>query len=132
VPLESHRGYHVTFKGAKAPVTRSVVLTDRRIFATPMEEGFRVGGMLELGGVDRPPNYDHSKRLARLARETFGHTLDTEQSFWMGHRPCLPDSVPRIGPVDGRPGMWLAIGHGHLGLTGSINTALRLAPQVLA
>src|SRR5207237_4263176 len=63
LPLEAHRGYHVTFKGARAPVTRTVVLTDRRIYATPMEEGFRVGGMVEFGGVERPPNYEYCALL---------------------------------------------------------------------
>ena len=46
---------------------------------------------------------------------------------WMGHRPCFPDTLPRVGPAEGRPGLWLAFGHGHLGLTDSANTARLLA-----
>jgi D-amino-acid dehydrogenase len=49
----------------------------------------------------------------------------------MGHRPCMPDSVPVIGPAAGRPGLWLAVGHGHLGLTDSINTAQSIASGML-
>ena len=52
-------------------------------------------------------------------------------AFWMGHRPCTPDSIPLIGPVASRKGLWLATGHGHLGLTGAINTALALADAIL-
>lgn len=132
IPLESQRGYHVTFKGVHSVVSRTVVFTDRRTFAAPMEEGLRIGGMVEFGGVAREPNYARSALLARFARETFGSLPQAEESHWMGHRPCMPDSVPRIGPVEGIPGMWLAVGHGHLGLTDSINTALQLAPQVMA
>ena len=49
----------------------------------------------------------------------------------MGHRPCLPDSVPVIGPARRVPGLWFAFGHGHLGLTGSAPTAQLLAPAIL-
>jgi D-amino-acid dehydrogenase len=35
----------------------------------------------------------------------------------MGFRPSMPDSLPVISRVPGRPGTLLAFGHGHLGLT---------------
>jgi D-amino-acid dehydrogenase len=44
----------------------------------------------------------------------------------------MPDSMPVIGPAAGWPGLWLAVGHGHLGLTDSINTAQRIADGMLA
>jgi D-amino-acid dehydrogenase len=53
------------------------------------------------------------------------------KGFWMGHRPCLPDSVPVLGPSARIPGLWFAFGHGHLGLTGSAPTAAMLAPAIL-
>jgi D-amino-acid dehydrogenase len=39
----------------------------------------------------------------------------------------MPDSVPVIGPVPRRPGLFVAVGHGHLGLTDSPHTAERIA-----
>ena len=36
---------------------------------------------------------------------------------WMGRRPCLPDMLPAIGPVPGKPGLWADFGHHHLGFT---------------
>ena len=35
----------------------------------------------------------------------------------MGFRPSFPDSLPVLGPVPARPGLHLAFGHGHYGLT---------------
>ena len=61
--------------------------------------------------------------LERIATETFDGLDGLDATHWMGHRPCMPDSVPVIGAAAGRPGLWLAVGHGHLGLTDSINTA---------
>ena len=129
--LESQRGYHVQFQGGHGTVSRTVVLADRKIFVTPMEEGLRVGGTVEIGGLERPPDPRRAAILERIARETFEGLDDLQATQWMGHRPCMPDSVPVIGPAAGRPGLWLAVGHGHLGLTDSINTAQSIASGLL-
>ncbi len=131
IPLESQRGYHTTFKGVRAPVSRTVVLTDHKIFATPMEEGLRVGGTVEIAGLLRAPDMRRAERLAGIARDAIAGLDGAEESRWMGHRPCLPDSLPRVGPVQDRPGLWLAFGHGHLGLTDSANSARWLRAQLL-
>jgi D-amino-acid dehydrogenase len=132
LPLESQRGYHVTFRGTEAPVSRVVVLADRKAFVTPMEGGFRIAGTVEFGGLGRPANPRRSQLLARFARESFSDLAPAaEERHWMGHRPCTPDSIPLIGPVASRKGLWLATGHGHLGLTGAINTALALADAII-
>lgn len=130
IPLESQRGYHVQFKSAERLVSRTVVLADRKIFVTPMEGGLRVGGTVEIAGLKRPPDMRRAAILERIARETFTDLADAPATTWMGHRPCMPDSVPVIGEVPGKPGLWLAVGHGHLGLTDSVNTASRLAEQM--
>ncbi|VTU26471.1 NAD(P)/FAD-dependent oxidoreductase [Variovorax sp. RA8] len=129
--LESQRGYHVQFQGGRGTVSRTVVLADRKIFVTPMEEGLRVGGTVEIGGLERPPDPRRGAILERIARETFEGLDGLQATQWMGHRPCMPDSVPVIGPAAGRPGLWLAVGHGHLGLTDSINTAQSIASGML-
>ena len=131
VPLESQRGYHLQFHGARETVSRTVVLADRKVFVTPMEDGLRVGGTVEIGGLAAPPDPRRSALLGRIARETFTGLEEVPTTEWMGHRPCMPDSVPVIGPAPGRPGLWLAVGHGHLGLTDSLNTAQRIAEAML-
>lgn len=130
IPLESQRGYHVQFEGAERLVSRTVVLADRKIFVTPMEGGLRVGGTVEIAGLKRPPDMRRAAVLERIARETFADLADVPATTWMGHRPCMPDSVPVIGEVPGKPGLWLAVGHGHLGLTDSVNTASCLADRM--
>ena len=131
LPLESQRGYHVTFTGTESPVSRVVVLADRKAFVTPMEAGFRIAGTVEFGGLSRPANPKRSALLARLARESFLDLPPAQEKHWMGHRPCTPDSLPLVGPVASRTGLWLASGHGHLGLTGAVNSALALADAIL-
>jgi D-amino-acid dehydrogenase len=129
--LESQRGYHVQFQGGPKVVSRTVVLADRKVFVTPMEDGIRVGGTVEIGGLSRPPNQKRAELLARIAGETFAELDHVESTQWMGHRPCMPDTVPVVGAAPGNPGLWIATGHGHLGMTDSISTAERIADGVL-
>jgi D-amino-acid dehydrogenase len=131
VQLESQRGYHVTWLEGRSPVSRTVVLADHKIFVTPMEEGLRVGGTVEIAGLERPPDPTRYAQLEAAATAAFGPLRGTP-SQWMGHRPCTPDSRPLIGAAPGVPGVWLATGHGHLGLTQSVTTAARIADAVLA
>lgn len=129
--LESQRGYHVQFQGGPQVVSRTVVLADRKVFVTPMEDGIRAGGTVEIGGLSRPPNPKRAELLAGIARETFPGLDHLESTQWMGHRPCMPDTVPVVGPAPRHAGLWIATGHGHLGMTDSISTAERIADGVL-
>lgn len=129
--LETQRGYHLQFEGGRDVVSRTVVLADRKVFVTPMEQGLRVGGTVEIAGLQAPPDERRAAVLGRIARENFRGLADLPTRSWMGHRPCMPDSVPVVGPAPRHPGLWLATGHGHLGLTDSLNTAQRIADALL-
>lgn len=131
LPVESQRGYHVQFAGAQSAVSRTVVLADRKVFITPMEEGLRVGGTVEFAGLAAPPNPRRAAVLHRIACECVAGLEDMESQTWMGHRPCMPDSMPVVGPAKAHRGLWLAVGHGHLGLTDSLSTAQRISDGIL-
>lgn len=129
-PLESQRGYHAMFEGARAPTSRIVVLADRKAFTTPMETGFRIAGTVEIGGTSAPPDPRRSAVLERIARETFPALAGAKVTTWMGHRPCMPDSLPWVGPARGRAGLHFAFGHGHLGVTDAPGTARRIVAAI--
>ena len=132
VPLETQRGYHVMLPEAGITLHRPVVPADRKVFVTPMEHGLRVAGTVEFGGLEAPPTPRRAELLLRDLRNVFPQArTEGAQGIWMGHRPCLPDSLPVIGPVRRWPGLWCAFGHGHLGLTGSAPTGAVLARAML-
>ncbi|HEY8605931.1 MAG TPA: FAD-dependent oxidoreductase [Noviherbaspirillum sp.] len=131
VPLESQRGYHLHVAQPGLSLSRPVVLADRKVFVAPMETGMRISGTVEFGGLAMPPTPRRAALLGEAAREGLpGLRLDPQPAHWMGHRPCLPDSLPVLGPVAGQPGLWCAFGHGHLGVTGSANTGKWIAGAV--
>jgi D-amino-acid dehydrogenase len=128
VPLETQRGYHLSIPEPGLSVSRVVVLADRKVFITPMEDGLRVAGTVEYGGLTRAPNAQRAALLGDHAKAGLRQlNLSNGANTWMGHRPCLPDSMPVIGEVPSQPGLWTAFGHGHLGLTGSAPTGKLLA-----
>lgn len=129
-PLESQRGYHVTFAGVAPPTSRVVVLADRKAFTTPMQPGWRIAGTVEIAGTAAGPDPRRAAVLERVARETFPSLAGATISTWMGHRPCMPDSLPWIGPAPGHPGLHFAFGHGHLGLTDAPATAGRIVEGI--
>ena len=128
IPLESQRGYHITLEGTGVEIRRPVVPADRKVFITPQESGLRVGGTVEFAGLEAPPNQARADLLLEDLAAVFPQArLAGPRSDWMGHRPCLPDSLPVIGESPAHRGLWLAFGHGHLGLTGAAVTGDVLA-----
>lgn len=123
VPLETERGYNTTLPPDAFPLRVQVTFGGHGFVVSRLASGIRVGGAVELGGLDLPPNWARADAmLTKAARFLPG--LKTEGGRqWMGFRPSLPDSLPAIGPLPGRPEVVCAFGHGHLGLTQSAGTA---------
>jgi glycine/D-amino acid oxidase-like deaminating enzyme len=132
IPLESQRGYHLDLKAADVSLSCPVVPADRKVFITPMETGLRVAGTVEFAGLQAPPNQKRARMLLGDLTAVFPHLKNAEVGeIWMGHRPCLPDSLPVLGPSAAWRGLWFAFGHGHLGLTGAAVTGDVLARAIL-
>jgi D-amino-acid dehydrogenase len=118
LPMAVKRGYHRHFKAqGNATLLRPVLDADAGYLITPMEQGLRITSGAEIAPRDAPATPVQFDRLLPRARELFplGPAVDGEPR--KGARPCFPDSRPVIGRAPGLPGMWLAIGHAHWGLT---------------
>ena len=118
VPLEAERGYHVMLPTPNVSLTTTLSNKSRSFGVTPMEQGLRVAGTVEIAGLDAPPDERRAKALLVNVRTMFPDVNTDGHRFWMGLRPSTPDSLPIVGEVAGRPGLFLAVGHGHFGMTG--------------
>src|SRR4029078_11103451 len=94
-----------------------VVLGKGNSVVTPMEDGLRIAGTVELAGLAAPPDYRRADALLDKARRLLPGLAGTKVERWMEHRPSLPDSMPVIGRAPGAINAWFAFGHGHVGLT---------------
>lgn len=131
VPLETERGYNTTLPAQDFQLQRQLYFNDHAFVVTPLAEGIRVGGAVELGGLELAPNYRRSKALLAKASR-FLPELKTEGGReWMGFRPSMPDCLPVIGRSSASSSILYAFGHGHLGLTQSAATG-RLVSDLAA
>jgi D-amino-acid dehydrogenase len=118
LPMAVKRGYHRHFRAqGNATLTRPVVDVDYGYLITPMEQGIRLTTGAEFAARDAPPTPVQFDRLMPQAHELFPLGARADDQTWLGSRPCFPDSRPVIGRAPGLPGLWLAIGHAHWGLT---------------
>ncbi len=117
IPLDTERGYHIHFKGCDHLVSRPVVFQNRGFGMTPMEQGLRVVGTVEFGGLDNPISKSRIKNLIDNAKYLLDGLPDHHEDEWLGFRPTLPDYLPVIGPSKNYKNVFYSFGHHHLGWT---------------
>ncbi|TEA79015.1 NAD(P)/FAD-dependent oxidoreductase [Allopusillimonas ginsengisoli] len=128
IPLETERGYHVSFDSSALDLPMPVMHKEHAFGVTPMGESIRVAGFVEIAGLDAEPDMSREAALVAHAKRLFP-ALDTSRKdrFWLGFRPSTPDSLPILGGLDNMPGLFLGFGHGHTGITGAPVSAEILA-----
>lgn len=130
LPLESERGYHVTLGDPGVRVRHTIMETERKFVATPMEMGLRFAGTVELAEVDAAPDYRRAETILRGAERMFPGLRTAPHTRWMGRRPSLPDGLPVIGASPRQSNLFLAFGHAHTGMIGAPNTGRLVAGMV--
>jgi D-hydroxyproline dehydrogenase len=116
IPLDTERGYHVHFKGYDHLLSRPVIFLNRGFGITPMEQGLRVVGTVEFGGLENPPSKKRILNLINNAKYLFPE-LKEHYDEWLGFRPTLPDFLPVLGPSKNHKNLFYSFGHHHLGWT---------------
>ena len=116
IPLDTERGYHVHFKNCDHLLNRPVIFSNRGFGITPMEQGLRVVGTVEFGGLKNPLSKSRIKNLINNAKYMLGD-LPEHEDEWLGFRPTLPDFLPVMGPSKNHKNVFYCFGHHHLGWT---------------
>ena len=116
IPLDTERGYHVHFKGMDHLIKRPVIFLDRGFGMTPMNQGLRAVGTVELGGTKNPLSKKRINYIVNCAKELLPQ-LEKHEDEWLGFRPTLPDFLPVLGPSKKNKNIIYAFGHQHLGWT---------------
>ncbi len=119
IPLDTERGYHIHFKNYSKLLSRPVVWADRGFGITPMEQGLRVVGTVEFGGLENPLSKSRIKNLILNAKDMLNGLPESEDhdDEWLGFRPTLPDFLPVIGKSKNYNNVYYSFGHHHLGWT---------------
>ena len=134
VPLETERGYHAMLRAPEVMPRVPTSDAEGKFVATPMAEGLRFAGTVELAGLQAEPDWRRARILLRQASKLFPALAqnypEDRYTVWMGHRPSLPDSLPVLGRSSRSRDVFYAFGHGHVGMTGGPYTGRVIADLV--
>jgi D-amino-acid dehydrogenase len=129
-PLVAERGYHVMLAPDNVRFELPVSPAGRGFFITPMQEGLRLAGTVELAAPHQPPSWHRADLLVRHLKDIFPGVGGEERSRWIGERPTLPDFRPAIGRAPRLANVYCGYGHQHVGLTLATATARLIARQM--
>jgi D-amino-acid dehydrogenase len=133
--MQPARGYSVTLAGTGTPPRHALYLAEARIGLSPYVDAVRVAGVFELGAKSTTAPAAAGEALLAAARPYLAGWRPDPQgaalATWAGLRPMTADGLPVIGELPGRPGLFVAAGHGMLGVTLAPATAALLAPLIL-
>jgi glycine/D-amino acid oxidase-like deaminating enzyme len=116
IRLDTERGYHVLFPDAGHLLSAPTCYPEHGFYMTPLSEGLRVAGTVELGGLGQPTRPVRTNTISEVAKMLLPG-LSRHDREWLGFRPSMPDSLPVIGPSPRDRRIIYAFGHGHIGLT---------------
>jgi D-amino-acid dehydrogenase len=129
--MQPGKGYSITYSRPALVPRRPLVLRERSVCVTSWGSGYRLGSTMEFSGFDDTLNARRLGALERGASEYLHHPVGPEvRERWFGWRPMCVDDVPIIGCVPGREGLWLATGHGMMGVGMSAATGQLVADLV--
>jgi D-amino-acid dehydrogenase len=132
-PMEAAKGYSITAKSSGTLPRHALYLSEGKVGTSTFGESLRIAGIFDLTGIDETLK---RKRIDAIVRWAAAFLKDWEpeeiELEWAGLRPYPSDGLPVIGPVPGRRGgLYVATGHGRMGITLGPITGKLLAQVVL-
>ena len=132
LPIEAGKGYSITVANPSAVPSRAVYLYEMRVGISPFAGAARLGGTMELSGLNQlivPSRVAAIRRAA--ARYLPGSEKGDAETEWTGMRPLTPDGLPAIGRAPGFDNLYVAAGHAMLGITLAPVTGAAIAEEIL-
>ncbi|TYT25250.1 FAD-dependent oxidoreductase [Luteimonas viscosa] len=129
--MQPGKGYSITYSRPGLVPKRPMTLHERKVCVTVWEDGFRLGSTMEFSGHDTSLNRRRLDALERGAAEYLHEPVGpVRREEWYGWRPLSWDDMPILGPAPGQPHLWLATGHGMLGVSMSPASGRLLAELI--
>lgn len=132
VPMEAAKGYSVTARGRGTPPRHAYYLAEAKVGCSTYGDAVRIAGVFDLTGLDLTLRRRRVDAITQSAAAYFRDWQPEEVELeWAGLRPYPPDGLPVVGAVPGRERLYVATGHGRLGITLAPATGELLAGVIL-
>ncbi len=117
IPIQPAKGYSITFYEPNFSPSIPLMLSEVRVAVTPLDGRLRLGGTLELAGLDLSINQRRVEAIRRGASQYLPQIEAKREEVWRGLRPCTPDGLPILGRFQKLDNLVIASGHGILGVS---------------
>lgn len=134
IPIQAGKGYSLTLPQPRQLPQICSILTEARVAVTPMDGALRVGGTMEIAGLNEDINPARVRGIVDSFCKYFpGFRAEDFAGIppWRGLRPCSPDGLPYVGRTRKFSNLSLATGHAMLGMTLGPVTG-KLTAEILA
>lgn len=120
LPMQAGKGYSLTLHAPRQLPSLCSICTEARLAVTPMDGALRVGGTMELAGLDESIT---ARRVLGITKAFPAYFPDFKADDflnvkpWSGLRPVSPDGMPYLGRTKKWKNVTVATGHAMMGLS---------------
>lgn len=120
LPMQAGKGYSLTLKEPRQLPSICAIFTEARVAVTPMNGALRVGGTMEITGLNDKIAPRRIRGIIRAVPKYYPEFSESDFESvepWFGQRPCSPDGLPYLGRTDTLKNVIVATGHAMMGLS---------------
>lgn len=120
LPMQPGKGYSLTLEASRILPDLCSIGVEGRIAITPMGHRLRVGGTLELSGLNHKIEPRRVQGIVKSFCQYFPEFSPSDFANvqpWSGLRPCTPDGLPYLGRTRRSANLVIATGHAMMGLS---------------
>ncbi|HYE30683.1 MAG TPA: FAD-dependent oxidoreductase [Methylomirabilota bacterium] len=120
IPMQAGKGYSLTLEKPPEKPAICAILTEARVAVTPMGSKLRIGGTMEIAGLNEDVNPVRVQGIIKSVPRYYPNFRDEHFAGvkpWRGLRPCSPDGLPYVGRTRRFNNLTIATGHAMMGLS---------------
>ncbi len=131
--LQPGKGYSYTYPSVEKNIKYPAILVDGRCAITPWSNALRIGGTMELSGINNKILVKRMEGIYQSVKDFYpGLKIDfpPTDKIWSGLRPVTPDGLPYIGKHSAFDNLVIAGGHAMLGISMGTGTG-KIVSEIL-
>lgn len=120
VPVMPGKGYSFMTQEFGNKLQHPALLLDDKVSITPMGGSVRIGGTMELAGINDKINMNKVTGIAESVNHYYSDVkieTPSAKDIWYGFRPCSPDGLPYLGRLKSLDNTMIAGGGGMMGVS---------------
>ncbi|HEX4373591.1 MAG TPA: FAD-dependent oxidoreductase, partial [Puia sp.] len=133
VIMQAGKGYSITYENVERNLHYPAILVDDRVAMTPMGNDLRMGGTMEISGINNNILIKRVEAIYKASKKYYPNLnlqFPEINKIWNGLRPLTPDGLPYIGRHSKYNNLVLAGGHAMLGLSLAVATG-KLVEEII-